>query len=88
MQEHLGIQSPHAHPLTMARNSMILLRPEDIRARLNHQPTVHSHRNLQVILVITRNGNHKLRQAIPQKQQSMIIYALHRDTYVIHITVW
>ena len=69
VQEQLGIQSPHAHPLTMARNPVILLRPEDIRARLNHQPTVHSHRNLQVIFVITSKGNHKLRQAIPQNNK-------------------
>ena len=42
----------HAHPLTMARNPVILLCPEDIRARPNHQPTMHSHKNLQVSVII------------------------------------
>ena len=36
----------HAHPLTMARNPVILLRPEDIRARPNNQQTMHSHKKL------------------------------------------
>ena len=47
-QGQLGAQSPHAHLLTMARNPVILLRPEDIRSRPNYQPTMHSHKKLQV----------------------------------------
>ena len=46
VQGQLGIQNLHAHPLTMARNPVILLRPEDIRARPNYQQTMHSHKKL------------------------------------------
>ena len=70
----------HAHPLTMARNPVILLRPEDIRARPNHQPTMHSHKNLQVSVIII-NGKNNSNTSNSQKK-ILINYELHRDTII------
>ena len=68
VQGQLGIQSPHAHPLTMARNPVILLRPEDRRARLNHnRPCTVT--GICKYLVIALNGKYKVRQAIPRNNK-------------------
>ena len=38
MYKAIGNSKTHAYPLTMARNPVLLLRPEDIRARMTcHQ---------------------------------------------------
>ena len=60
----MGNSKTHAHPLTMAQNPVILLRPEDIRARLNYQQTMHchSHKNFKCSVILIY-GN-KIRQAI------------------------
>ena len=75
-----NLKKTHAHPLTMARNPVILLRPEDIRARPNHQPTMHSHKNLQVSVIII-NGKNNNNTSNSQKK-ILINYELHRDTII------
>ena len=77
----LEIQKTHAHPLTMARNPVILLRPEDIRSRPNHQPTMHSHKNLQVSIIIINGKNNNNNTSNSQKK-ILINYELHRDTII------